>query len=135
MPDNTKLDMEVFETEIPFGRNRLLKGLGAVLFGSVISAFGAARSDASCSGGGPQCEGRVGACTHNTPWMNECSGCYQGACSGCTPSHANYNYCPGDGSMWCTCYNGQLWGCYDWSQTVAGGTDTCYCKWNWGTPC
>lgn len=130
MSDNTKLDMAAFDSDVMFGRSRLLRGLGAALFGSAISAFAPASADA-CSGGGEEEGCRTGPCTHKLPWMNECSNCKNGGCPNCTPIDTYCKY-PGSGvSMWCTCYEKKLWFCYDWDQ--AG--DDCYCTFNSGAPC
>jgi hypothetical protein len=92
------------EDQVPFGRNRLLKGFGLFLFGSVLSASKAA---ASCSGGGGSpCYG-----------LSTCSSCSGATCTvpGCTSnSHLG---CTGTKSCWTTCVSKQLWICCDYTNS------------------
>lgn len=123
MPDNPFLQLD---GDIPFGRSRLLRGLGAALFSYVIASSDNARGDCS------------GCLTSPCGGASQCPSCNTstGACPGCV---AQTGICPGagaNGHCWCTCSGGTAYVCCDYEYQMTNGLwEPCTCNETVGSPC
>lgn len=105
------------EDDVTFGRNRLLRYLGAGLFAFASQSVLRAKPAWGSHTGPP------GPC-YQYPSCHSCSG------STCTLSTCGYYWwlgCPTGGQCWQACYSNCVWNCCDWSWTAGSEWRTCIC--------
>lgn len=106
--------------EVRFGRSRMLKRIGAAIFG--VSVMGVMTSSRALA---------HGTCAHSTIAMcgpsKRCCCCNANGCcvGGCTTRCCE---CPNGGWAWNQDYNGCSYACTDWWQPHEPPHDRCICQ-------
>ncbi len=113
-----------------FGRRKILKTLGATLFGGVAGALVHASPAyaAACSNASP------GAGCYGFKKCNCCSA-YSCCAPSCTPLYgacSDVGYGSGP-NYWYTCQGGYMYACADFYQSCNGGSNPCICRFYIGT--
>ena len=112
--------------EIPFGRSRALKLIGAALLASATQVV-MGRAVAGYDGSPPSPCFAFGSChCCNTYWCCE---------SGCTYPDRHTDGCPGGGQCWTTCSppNYLVYQCCDWHCNIGPDPNNCHCLCKWFT--
>jgi hypothetical protein len=109
MPVSRDIPNAVLEEQVPFGRSRLLKGMGLFLFSAVFTG---------CTGGG----GGGGGHSTNCGGIALCGSCSGSVCTSPT-CHKETGLCTTGEYCWFSCHEGKTKKCCDYWD----GSKYCYC--------
>lgn len=118
--DHVVLDERLSEDEVPFGRSRLLKFIGAGLFGYATQAI--LRNDPAWA-----THTIPGPCVGLDASWERCPSCSGSQCTASTCGYYHWEQCPTGGQCWTSCYSNCTWRCCDWMYTSGSTWKHCIC--------
>lgn len=119
MPADAAVLNQPPEEEVLFGRSRVLKFIGAGLFGYATQSI--LRNDAAWAN-----HTLPGPCFGPPDW-ERCPCCSGSTCTCSTCGYYHYEGCPSGGQCWQACYSNCIWNCCDWMYTSGSTWKHCIC--------